>query len=736
MKTLVCLDVLSDLNDLETSLTALQERDLEECDSILIYVDGAQWIHVSDGELPLADEVVAARTQARARITNKVLYFAPNPSWLSRRDVPPLTVRALKPVRMNYANDQAFVFEPLTKEHLEGLIEQAMCASVEDSLRRSIVQAPLGAHFELPSQAHASHFIRLSESFNCIDSVQRAAYWIAVSLMVGLENDEPPPDRTFLVDHPSMLLLGTYVNLIYRGKSNVLALNGYPNETVLREAASQLLEGVVGRITAVIGIASTGRLAKILEELAEEKGVEMDVCLAFSALEIPDGPKPLAKLALDGYVHSADATTCSMCGPEQQEAIKIHSNTFFVSIGVEKVITLGTKFFALQRKFIDKYGAVEGVLRVHFDELNETFPRHHAYGIDVTKLLTQDEFLTEVHARLDSLKPKPDWVLIPSHKASGLLRATIEKWRKIPVLEVGELDTVELNVPRKPVVLVFDDKMITGGTVKELNSQLRKTRPTLWAQLAHVHFFTPIVTTPSTDALDTIIRGLTTHHTWKATWHDLYQIPLPSWHESAQCPWCKEYQWLTNFAAKSNSFDSQLSSRKGVLSTKEDLGAMHCLAPAPAGHQYPSLGAGSEVGNEGSTQLQVLFAAASAVQQLRTKGVPRLDPYSLMNPTRMDRFVFENAYSEALITYSILRALKPDEVSTSMKDFLAGVLRDPATAKPYQVELAIALFAGKLGTLNNIGSAWEVLQTFGISEESLKSSGFVKPTVQGTLAAD
>lgn len=736
MKTLVHQKVLLDLKDLETLLTALNERELHECDSILIYVDGPQWVHVSTDGLPLADEVVIARNQARERVCNKVLYFAPNPSWLSVRGAHPLKVGRIKPVRVNYENDQTHVFEPLSKAELGDLIAQAMCAAVRDGLARSIVRAPTGAHFELPSRAHSSHFIRLSESFDCIDSVQRTAYWIAVSLMASLDVEETPPDRTFLVDHPSMLLLGTQVNLIYGGSRNVLALKGYPSETALRAAASRLLEGV-GPVTAVIGIASTGRLARILKELADDKGVELDLCLAFSAVDIPDGPKPLAHLPLDGYVHAADAASCGMCGPDRAKPIKIHGHSFFVSFADVKEIRLPEKYFEKQRYFLDTYGAVEGALRVHFDEPNEVFPRHHAYGIDVTKLLAHGGFSAEVQRKLDSLDPKPDWVLIPSHKASALLRATIAEWRDIPVLEVDELDSAKLEAPKNPVVLVFDDKVISGQSMRNLNVELRRTRDALWEKLAHVHFFSPIVTTPSEEELSSIQKGLTTRHTWTASWHQLYWIPLPTWHKNDECPWCKEKNWLTTLAAESDSFDSPLTVRQEILSTKEDLGAMGCLAPAPVGHQCPPLAAGSVAGNEGSTQLQVLIATASAIQQRRTAVVDPLNPHSLTNPTRIDGFVFENAYTEPLIACSILRALKPDEVSASMIAFLARVLRDPDThagAGAYQIEFAMALLNEKMGTVHDIGSAWEVLRAYGVSEGSLKGLGFVKAPVESKPA--
>ncbi|MDB5857362.1 MAG: hypothetical protein JWQ76_1051, partial [Ramlibacter sp.] len=44
----------------------------------------------------------------------------------------------------------------------------------------------------------------------------------------------------------------------------------------------------------------------------------------------------------------------------------------------------------------------------------------------------------------------------------------------------------------------------------------------------------------------------------------------------------------------------------------------------------------------------------------------------------------------------------------------------------YQVELAMALIAGKMGTAKEIASAWETLVAYGISEQSLSDLGFVK----------
>lgn len=39
-----------------------------------------------------------------------------------------------------------------------------------------------------------------------------------------------------------------------------------------------------------------------------------------------------------------------------------------------------------------------------------------------------------------------------------------------------------------------------------------------------------------------------------------------------------------------------------------------------------------------------------------------------------------------------------------------------------------------MGTVHDIGSAWEVLRAYGVSEESLKGLGFVKAPVEPNLA--
>jgi hypothetical protein len=282
MKPVVYQDVLEDLNDLETALTAIEERKLRDADSILIYLNGPQWITTSSGGFTLEVAIDIARQQARERLAGKNLYFAPDPSSLYGHGVHPIAAGLYRPLRFRYLESDGAAFEALSEVDLASLTDQATCAAIEGGLPRCIVNAPTGQHFELPSKSHASHFIRLSEAFDCIEAVQRVAYWIVVSMLQGLPDDEVLPDRAFLVDNPTMLLLGTHVNLIYGGAHQVLTLKGYPSESSLRTETSRLLQLMNSKgvpITAVVGIASTGKLAKLLQELAADCHANLNVRL-------------------------------------------------------------------------------------------------------------------------------------------------------------------------------------------------------------------------------------------------------------------------------------------------------------------------------------------------------------------------------------------------------------------------------------------------------------------------
>jgi len=732
MRPVVHPEVLGDLNDLETALTAVDERKLHGASGILIYLNGAQWFAAINGDPDFQHAVKNAQQQASDRLAGKELIFAPEPSSLYARGVSALKAKAYKPLRFQYQDKASPAFGKLSIGEMAALTEIAICDAIEEGLPRCIVSAPDGRHFELPSKSHASHFIRLSEAFDCIEAVQQVAYWIVASLVHGLSDDEPLPARAFLVDHPTMLLLGSHINLIYGGAHQVLTLKGYPSEATFRTEASTLLQRMSDEqipVTAVIGIASTGKLAKILRELASASGAELEVCLAFAPLDIPEGPPPLARIEIDGYVHSADAGTCEHCAEGRARPIQVHSQSFLLSIAAAEGVPLKPVYFDLQRKFVDTYGALPGVLRIHYEDPNEIHPRHHAFGIEVAELLTNADFLDEVLNVLRALDPKPDFVVIPDHMAREQLRAALQHWSDVPVVTLKELDTLQGRIPAKPTVLVFDDKVVSGQQLRNINTALRTPRPHLWESFSHLHFFAPVITIKSKARLSELEKGLTRNPLWAAQLHYLYFIPLPEWHTAANCPWCTERKVLQQLAEDASAFDTEMSNRIAQLEPNGQLDAMACLALTPGEQDFPMLASASFAGNVGASQMQVLIATASAVQQLRTDSVKPLSPHSLTQPTKLTGFVVRDAFTEKLISYSILRSLNPEEISGEMRDHLVEDLRHrdlQEGSRAYQIEVATALLTGKMGTVKRIGNAWDALVKYGVSESSLVRLGFLK----------
>jgi hypothetical protein len=190
---------------------------------------------------------------------------------------------------------------------------------------------------------------------------------------------------------------------------------------------------------------------------------------------------------------------------------------------------------------------------------------------------------------------------------------------------------------------------------------------------------------------------------------------------------------IGELAQEFGTLDSPIVDRLGILKAKEPLDHMQCFSPTPGHENFPALAAGSVALNAGASQLQALVATASAVQQLRTDTAMPLNPYSLTQPTQMARFVVEDAYSEKLIACSILRSLKAAEVAVDMRDYLMQALRFPNMHEDmnfYLVELAIALMSGKMGTVKDIGAAWDALVEYGVNEKSLRALGFMKPTAE------
>jgi hypothetical protein len=106
---------------------------------------------------------------------------------------------------------------------------------------------------------------------------------------------------------------------------------------------------------------------------------------------------------------------------DRSKSVDIDPGLYFLSKPTLAEAALPPKYFTEQRAFIDKYGAVEGALRIHVDDPNDGNPRHHAFYVHVESLLQSEAFRAEFRAKLQVLEPRPTLIFAPQHAAAERL---------------------------------------------------------------------------------------------------------------------------------------------------------------------------------------------------------------------------------------------------------------------------------------------------------------------------
>ena len=181
----------------------------------------------------------------------------------------------------------------------------------------------------------------------------------------------------------------------------------------------------------------------------------------------------------------------------------------------------------------------------------------------------------------------------------------------------------------------------------------------------------------------------------------MFNLYLPRWFIRSQCPWCMEQTHLLSMARNLDMLDSPFEDRLTRLSAvAEGLDEDWCHT-APDDGSVPRLGAQATLKlPTNATPLQVLFACASAVQQLRQLPQKSLDKNAFPAPRLLAKRVFSDNYTEMLIWISLLRALIAAETESELKSHLLSVANGVETdvsSKYARHELALSALRGHLG---------------------------------------
>ncbi len=727
--------VVSSCEDLEHAVAQINDSDLRSEDKIAIRVRVALWRALLN-EDPKVREVVLSQVELiRRRAKNfDVLLFPDGHDVTFYCDVD--AVFDLRPRILISASASEIFFSPLTAKVFAELRHEDLSEVIKVSLPRCVICSSSNHHFCLPSGAHSSQFVRLAEAFTNISVVDRIAYWAALYILDRHANMSDADPICIVVDNPSMLILSARIQKMLGPAIEIFSLNSYPSCVESNRAVIELLSELdrrVKKIYLIIGVSSIGGLGKFVSDI---NNCNVEAFTLFS-LSSGCGADFFCKPEIEGYEIYASKDVCSLC-QAGSTPVEIHGSTYMAGHTPASPVPLKPDLFMSQKDFIGKYGQHPGVLRVHYDDPNESTPRHHSFYVDVSSLFLIDDFRAEVLRFIEKLPRKPDIIISPKHTVGVLIgefAASVlgcEYYAVEPPLFDGE-DGFITAISNSRNVLVVDDVFITGSRLDSFNRAFRE-ESMLSQNFENISYFALIATPPSEKVLSERLRGLTSGHGWNSTVDFLYQVVLPNWHRSMDCPWCLEHKVLDDLMQQEVLLDTPLDERMVALLDKKSGLQDGCFSIPPGSAVVPPLGAESVILPEYSTPLQVLFACASALQQSRTSESSPLEPNAFPVPRYLAKRVFSNNYTERMIWLALLRSVKSSELEPELKEFFLEIV-SARKAEPQYImrEIALAWLCGKFGKIEDAQDVRDFFVSCGFNWDAIVNSGYVRARLQAVV---
>lgn len=725
--------VITEVSDFEHAVAQIPDGLLLDATALVLRVHARAWLEMDSGE---AGIVAAMQTQADAvskRAPGVDVYVVPD-GHSAAEARPPYAARHGPRLLIDGKRAKAS-FVPVDNNTVLEIRQQDLAKCLEVGRSRCVICATSNYHFELPSGAHASQFMRLAEAFVDIETVDRVAYWVALEIQSKISPLQNQERYALLVDNPSMLVLASRVQRLVSVSLEIVAFPTYPSDVEARAALFDLLRKITPDFKTVfvlIGVASTGRLAAFIQRWsAGASAVNTQTSVLYSLCEL-GSLNVLCRLTLPDYQHFAEKADCALCAA-QSAPVRIQASNYMVGHQPSAPVPLPKKFFQEQREFLERWGRCNGVLRVHYNDPNESTARHHAFYVDVASLLDESDFEQRVVAAARAFAPSPDIVLAPDHPTALRIAKLVSTVLSIPhfVLD-SQLLSKGVGQPNATLgdsscVLVLDDVFITGSRLDVINRFLREHKDTHAPSLKRIHYWTLLATPSSSKHYQRAKDGLTSNHDWQASLTHLYQFALPDWHGVQDCPWCTEFAVLSGLAQASGNFEGPLVDRLAELAspTTGMTDSTYFVSPQQRSGPLPDLGAESATLGKGASPLQVLFACASAVQQLRHADKNSLNADQFPAPAYLAERVFSTNYTERLIWLGLLRSLKSKELEPSLKTYLTKAAMFDDQRAVIQGELVVAWLTGKLDAIPASMECRRAFAEAGINWGALFENGLV-----------
>lgn len=591
---------------------------------------------------------------------------------------------------------------------VDGLDIDAFLAALREADVNALLRRP-GAnlppfstlHYKGPGGHHYRSFARPGFAMRTTDDFDRVAFWL-VPYLQGKSR--------IVVDHWSML------GLAHRAVTYA-ARFGEPEDPVVIESLTEYGEGSEsltarlwrafpsasdGGVVVLLSVNSTGTSARRIIAVLNDIGQWRPKVVAIAQAPTDPMPRDISFLASLDDAHRRLATPCPECAKHPVNfAVPIETGSYLLRLSAltrKAAITVKTSKDA--KAVISRYAGkgVFGAHRTHDDG------RHHAFFIDVAKMIDSGNFSDPLEATLDELcaelDESPVLLLHPNLAAAGAFADMVKTRlsnRGVEVSAVVQADERRLadnpsaqllvNAPR---VIFIDDAVITGTRIQAFRKALTRLRRDngvdgrvdLWGLVA--------VARPRSESALRGIKDIVHHQDKQKRFFHVEQLLLPHW-SHYNCSWCREIEMLAQLPANLRDYDVVATRRETLRDEDQDnlilcwptpdLAAQWDLPSTPSAWEATAAEFGGRHANRwelnresifGDIQgVDLLVCIASCIQRLRTSSPDDDDPESNLD----DRFrspvskildphlYLLGRFYEPVILAAIMRASNPHDIS-------------------------------------------------------------------------
>jgi hypothetical protein len=602
--------------------------------------------------------------------------------------------------------------------------------------------------FRLPSGQTADFFLRTGNCLAKRESLHILAFWALPSLETT---------NLIICDTWSISTLGMYLARLaerYTGRRyDCQYLSKYLSEDIASssEVLELLEQASDGRIAPVflVSALSSGRSLRTYVEafgtlFEDEKPSVVTVYLLGESLA-PDLEASIDVLVLCSLADILEARGLEglvddVSLEEGQKIFTIDAQTYFPRYFEPKEHRFTpSKFTAKSKHFFETYAGhqIFSVCRDGSSNTKLNLRRHHAFHVDILKLVSSSEFQVRAEKLIKSLD-RPTHIVHLKKPADARFAQVVSEcfpddspidliecsgYRRIPKRQ----DILRVLADPNANVWFLDAMYISGqSTAQDFEQGLRSGLSTqgLSEYPSRISFLVgllrPDLSAKITSDNGTMIRlSCPTRH-GEIVVNSVEEVLLPNW-DQTQCPWCKERELHTLLLSKhardsiSGKEKAYIEGRLTLLAEGRRRGLKHNLFfKRYPEHQFEfnkgSLWFDWSVVREkglSESEADVMLAVASALQYWR-------DDYGSKTPAQylldQQSCFGVNVYNESFLRAAIWRSLKRREVDTFLND-------------SYRKELLVRVF--------DAGGAADATDEFVLGWEASKLLGRYLPRVIG-----